>query len=250
MNLSLDLNADLGEGAPHDTELLGLVTSASIACGFHAGSATIMHASISAARDAGVAVGAHPGFEDRENFGRREIAISPKETFAIVVYQIGAFAAIASSIGIQPQHVKPHGALYNLAARDEAVADAIARAVAAVNPSLFLFAPGESALARAAENHGLRVVNEVFADRNYFGDGSLVPRARPDAILHDPEEAAQRVLRMLSDSKVRSVDGTDVTVRADTVCIHGDTPEAVEFARALRLRLAQTGVVLGPPTSS
>lgn len=250
MNLSLDLNADLGEGAGHDAELLALVTSASIACGFHAGNAAMMHASVLAARDAGVAVGAHPSFEDRENFGRREVKISPEDTFAIVAYQIGAFGAIASSAGVRPQHVKPHGALYNLAARDEAVGDAIARAVAAVDSSLLVFAPGESALARAAENHGLRVVREVFADRNYLSDGSLVPRSRPDAVLRDAVEAAQRVVRMLSNGKVRTIDGSDVSVRADTVCIHGDTPEAVGFARAVRLRLAQAGVVLGPPTSS
>lgn len=250
MNLSLDLNADLGEGAAHDAELLSLVTSASIACGFHAGNAAMMRATIFAAHAAGVAVGAHPGFDDRENFGRTEMSLPPEKIFEIVAYQIGAFAALAACVGVRPQHVKPHGALYNIAARDEAVADAIARAVAAFDPSLIVFALADSVLSRAAENRELRVAHEVFADRNYLPDGSLVPRARDDALLHDPVEAAERVLRMLSDGKVRAVDGTDIAVRADTVCIHGDTPEAVDFARELRLRLSRAGIVMGAPALS
>jgi UPF0271 protein len=250
VNLSLDLNADLGEGAGQDDALLGLVTSASIACGFHAGSPAMMRASLLAAQAARVAVGAHPSFQDRENFGRREIAISADDIFALAAYQIGAFAALAASVGIRPQHVKPHGALYNMAARDESVADAIARAIAAIDKRLILFAPGASALSRAGEAQELRVACEVFADRNYLADGSLVPRSRPDALLHDPIEGAERVLRMLAHGTVRAVDGTEIAVRVDTVCIHGDTPAAVEFARNLRSELATAGVILSPPKFS
>lgn len=250
MSLSVDLNADLGEGAGHDVELLGLVSSASIACGFHAGNAAMMRAALLAAKERGVAVGAHPGFEDRENFGRREIAIGDEEVFGLVVYQLGAFHALAASLGLRAQHVKPHGALYNMAARNEAIADAVVRAVQAVNPALILFAPPHSELSRAAEARELHVAREVFADRNYLADGSLVPRSHPEALLHDPVEAANRVFRMLTDGKVRAIDGSDVAVQAETICVHGDTPHAVEFAKELRLALHQTGIVVSPPGTS
>ena len=246
MNLSVDLNADLGEGAGHDEELLGLVSSANIACGRHAGSPEMMRASILAARERGVAVGAHPGFADRENFGRREVALSAEEIFSLVLDQVEEFQALAHSLGVRLQHVKPHGALYNMAARDEEMADAIVRAICRLNSGLILFAPGSSALSRAAENLELRVAHEVFADRNYMPDGSLVPRTRSDALLHDPEEAANRVFGMLRDNKVRTIDGSEVPVTVDTICVHGDTTGAVQFARQLRLALHQTGVMVAP----
>ncbi len=247
MSLVVDLNADLGEGAGHDVELLALVTSANIACGFHAGDADTIRASIEAARSRNVAVGAHPSLFDRENFGRKELPVKPAEVFDAVVYQLGIFAAIAEAAGVRPNHVKPHGALYNMAARDIELADAIARAVARVDATLIFFAPVNSALARAGETHGLQIAHEVFADRNYCQDGSLVSRSRPDALLHDPAETAPRVLRMLREGKVTSVDGVDVAVRAETICLHGDNPEAVEFARALRSRLETEGVTFRPP---
>lgn len=240
--MRVDLNADLGEGAGHDDELLELVSSASIACGFHAGDPVSILASIRAARKRGVAIGAHPSFADRENFGRREVALPAAEVFAIVAYQLGAFHTLAIAADARVNHVKPHGALYNMAARDGKLAEAIAHAVLATDSSLLLFAPGESALERAAQSAKLRVVREVFADRNYLADGSLVPRTRPDALLHDPEEAAVRVLRMLREGVVRSVDGKDVEVCAETICVHGDTPGAVEFARSLRESLEKNGV--------
>jgi UPF0271 protein len=248
MNLRVDLNADLGEGAGQDDELLELVTSANIATGFHAGDADTMRAAISAGQAHGVAVGAHPSLFDRENFGRKELPITSDEVFEAVTYQLGIFQAIADAAGVRPNHIKPHGALYNMAARDKELADAVARATKAVDSSLILFAPGHSALARAGESHGLQIAREVFADRNYLSDGSLVPRTRPDALLHDPEEAAARVLRMLSEGKVRSVDGVDVDVRAETICIHGDKPGAVEFARALRAALEKEGVEICAPS--
>lgn len=250
MSLTVDLNADLGEGAGHDEELLALVTSANIACGFHAGDPIMMRTALLAARERSVAVGAHPSFSDRENFGRREMALSSADIYALVVYQLGAFQALAHSLGISPQHVKAHGALYNMAARDEQMADAIVRAVHAVDPKLILFAPGASALSRAAEANDLKIAREVFADRNYMPDGALVSRDRPEAFLHDPDEAAERVFRMLEEGKVRAIDGTDVPVNAETICVHGDNPDAVAFVVALRRALARIGVVVGAPRSS
>lgn len=247
MKLEIDLNADLGEGAAGEEELLGLISSASIACGFHAGDPATMSASIRAARAAGVAVGAHPGFADRENFGRKELPVSPEEVFQLVAYQVGAFDGIARSLGLRPNHVKPHGALYTIAVRDEALADAIARAVFALDPALKLFAPNDSALAAAATRVGLRVLLEVFADRNYMPDGTLVHRSRPDALLHDPVEAAERVLRMLRENRVRAIDGSDVVVRAETICLHGDKPEAVAFAHQLRAALEAEGIAIAAP---
>ena len=250
MKLVVDLNADLGEGAGHDDELFELVTSANIACGFHAGDADTMHKSIEAARDRGVAVGAHPSLFDRENFGRKELPVMPDEVCDAVTYQLGVFSAIAEALGVRPNHVKPHGALYNMAVRDDKLASAIAYAIATVDSSLILFAPDKSALDRAAAAHGLKIAREVFADRNYLRDGSLVPRSRADALLHDPADASERVLRMVRDGKVRSVDGADVDVRAETICLHGDTPGAVQFARSLRSRLESEKVTICAPKIS
>ena len=250
MNLTIDLNADLGEGAGHDDELFELITSANIATGFHAGDADTMHTAVSIAKAHGVAVGAHPSFFDRENFGRKELEIPDQEVFDAVAYQLGIFQAIASALDVQPNHVKPHGALYNMAVHDDRLADAIARAIASVDPKLILFAPDNSQLARAGEAHGLQIAREIFADRNYLNDGWLVPRTRPDALLRDPKEGARRVLRMLREGKVQSVEGRDVDVRGETICVHGDTPGAVEFARELRMQLEHEGVRITAPQSS
>src|SRR5216683_8298992 len=206
MSPVVDLNADLGEGAGHDHELLALVTSANIACGFHAGDAETMRRSIETARDRKVAVGAHPSLFDRENFGRKALKVTAGEVFDAVVYQLGIFQAIAEVAGVRPNHVKPHGALYNMAARDEKIAEAVVRATKSVDAKLILFAPDDSTLARSGESCGLQIVHEVFADRNYLANGSLVPRSRAEALLHDPAEAAKRVLRMLREGKVQSVE--------------------------------------------
>jgi UPF0271 protein len=247
MKLSVDLNADLGEGSGHDAELFELISSANIATGFHAGNSDTMRESISAAKNHGVAIGAHPSLWDRENFGRKELKVAEQEAFDAVAYQLGIFQAIASALVVQPNHVKPHGALYNMAVRDAKLADAIVRAIASVDPKLILFAPDKSELARAGTAHGLKIAREIFADRNYLNDGWLVPRTRPDALLHDPKEAAQRVLRMLREGKVRSIEGRDVIVRGETICVHGDTPGAVEFARELRTQLEREGVKISAP---
>jgi 5-oxoprolinase (ATP-hydrolysing) subunit A len=250
MKLQVDLNADLGEGSGRDAELFELITSANIATGFHAGDSDTMHAAISAAMQRGVAVGAHPSFFDRENFGRKELNVPNEEVFDAVAYQLGVFQAIASALAVRPNHVKPHGALYNMAVRDKNLADAIARAIGSVDPKLILFAPDNSELSRAGEAHGLKIAREIFADRNYLNDGWLVPRTRPDALLHDPKEAAERVLRMLREGKVCSVEGRDVDVRGETICVHGDTPGAVEFARELRTQLEREGVRISAPQSA
>src|SRR5437016_10188636 len=247
MSLSVDLNADLGEGAGQDAELFELISSANIATGFHAGDSDTMHDAVCASKEQGVSVGSLPSFFDRENFGRKELKVSNEEVFDAVAYQLGIFQAIASALDVRPNHVKPHRALYHMAVRDQELADAIARAIESVDPQFILFAPDKSELARAGEAHGLQIAREIFADRNYLNDGWLVPRTRPDALLRDPNEAAQRVLRMLREGKVRSVEGSDVAVRGETICVHGDTPGAVEFAHELRSQLEHEGVKIRAP---
>lgn len=246
MPLAVDLNCDLGEGSGHDAELMPLVTSANIACGAHAGDEQTMRDAVLAAKRSGAAIGAHPGFADREHFGRRELSLPGSEIVAIVRNQVEALRRIAASIGAPVTHVKPHGALYNLAARDAATADAIAEAVAGVDDRLWLYGLAGGKLLDAGRARGLRVASEVFADRTYQPDGSLTPRTRPDALLHDASASVAQVLRMIREGKVRSVDGGDVSIKADTICLHGDGAGAVAFARALRDTLAAEGVRLRP----
>jgi UPF0271 protein len=235
----LDLNCDLGEGAGHEAELMPLITSANIACGAHAGDEATMRATVELAMKQGVAIGAHPGFADRENFGRREIALPPAALQELVTTQIAALARLGPL-----RHVKPHGALYNLAARDPAVAATVAGAVRAAEASLILFALAGSELVRAGRAAGLRVAEEVFADRTYQRDGSLTPRSRPDALITDEAVAAAQVLRMVREGVVRATDGTDVAIKADTVCVHGDGAHAVAFARRLKAELTKAGIEL------
>jgi UPF0271 protein len=250
MNLTVDLNADLGEGSGFDDQLLLLVSSANIATGFHAGDADSMRTAIEAARANGVAVGSHPSLFDRENFGRKETNATADEVFDAVVYQLGVFHAIAERSGVTPAHVKPHGALYNMAARRADLADAIARAIEQTDPALMLFALPKSELMKAGEARGLRVVPEFFADRNYLANGSLVPRSRPDALLTDPEAAATRVLQMLAQGRINAVDGNETALHGETICVHGDTPGAVEFAHSLREHLQQNNVDVRAPDRS
>ena len=245
--MKVDLNSDLGEGAAHDEEILSLVSSANIACGFHAGNPASILNSIRVAKEKGVAVGAHPSLDDRKNFGRTEMQVSAAEIYALVAYQVGAFNALCAAAGVRMNHVKPHGALYNMAVRDRELSDAIVQGVLAVDPRAILFAPAETELFRAGQGSGLPTAAEVFADRNYNSDGSLVSRTKPEALLHDPAEAAERVLRMLKEGKIRAGDGTDISVRVETICLHGDTPGAVEFARTLRTRLKSEGIIIGAP---
>ena len=246
MNLSVDINADLGEGSGHDKELFELISSANIATGFHAGDSDTMHAAISAAKNHGVAVGAHPSFLDRENFGRKELTIPPEEVFDAVAYQLGIFQAIASALDVQPNHVKPHGALYNMACRDVALAGAVARAVAAFSHGLILLGPPGSELLKAGSALGLRVVGEAFADRAYEPDGSLVSRKKLGAVIHDVDVVVERSIRLAKDRTVVAIDGSIVHLRADTICVHGDTPGADELAAKLRAALERSGVEVKP----
>jgi len=247
MTAVVDLNSDLGEGAGFDDELLSLVTSANIASGFHAGDSETMARTIRSAASRGVAIGVHPSLFDREHFGRKELPVSTEQLYDIMNFQLGTFQAIAEAAGTRVNHVKPHGALYNMAVRDRRIAEAIVRAIHDVDRRLLLFAPGQSALATAGRAHGLNVVAEVFADRGYMSDGTLVPRNCHGALLQDPEAAANRVERMLREGRVTAVDSKDVPIQAETVCVHGDTPGAVEFARSLRRKLEELGVDIRAP---
>jgi 5-oxoprolinase (ATP-hydrolysing) subunit A len=246
MNRSVDINGDLGEGAGNDAQLMPWVSSANIACGAHAGDETTMRATVLLAKKQGVAIGAHPGFADREHFGRRELALSATEIVALVSTQTQALRMIAQGEGAVVTHVKPHGALYNLAARDAVVADAIAEAVAAVDTGLWLYALSGGALLKAGRARGLRMVAEVFADRTYQDDGSLTARNRPDALVTEVGEAVAQVLRMVRDGVVRSVNGCEIPITADTICVHGDGAHAVEFARELHAALKAAGVGVRP----
>ena len=243
----IDLNCDLGEGAGHDTELMSLITSANIACGGHAGDGPTMRATVELALQHGVAIGAHPGFVDREQFGRREIPIAPGEARALVLAQIRALELIVRSCDGQLMHVKPHGALYNMAARDAALAQAVAEAVREDAPRLILFGLAGSQLLAAGRACGLHVASEVFADRTYQPDGSLTPRSRPEALIQDEDDAVAQVLRMVRDGRVRAVDGADVAIQADTVCVHGDGPHAVAFVRRLARELRHPGGEIRAP---
>lgn len=232
--MKIDLNADLGEGCANDDALMPLITSANIACGFHAGDAQTMRQSVLLALKNGVAIGAHPSFPDRENFGRTAMQLPPDVVYAQMLYQIGALAAIARAEGGALTHVKPHGMLYNQAAKEPLLADAIARAVYSVEPSLVLVGLAGSELIRAGVNLGLTTREEVFADRGYLADGSLVPRSEPGALIHDEDEAVARTLEMVLNHRVMSRDGAWAEVNAQTVCLHGDGPQALAFARRLR----------------
>jgi 5-oxoprolinase (ATP-hydrolysing) subunit A len=245
--MRVDLNSDVGEsfGAytiGHDPILLPHVTSANVACGFHAGDPGVMRTTVALAKQHGVAVGAHPGFPDLVGFGRRELHATPREVEDFVVYQIGALAAIASAQGVRLQHVKPHGALFNMAVHDIALADAIARAAAAVDPELILFGLPGSELVRAGERAGLRTAREAFADRAYLPDGTLVSRRRPGAVVHDAGAVEARVLRMATDRTVVAADGSAVRLEIDTICVHGDTPGAADLAARIRRALDAAGV--------
>lgn len=251
MDRPVDINCDMGESfgpwkMGRDAEIMPFITAANIACGFHAGDPLVMAQTITLAQRHGVAVGAHPGYRDLHGFGRRPMDCSEEEVYGDVLYQLGAIDAFCRAQGVRLRHVKPHGALYNVAARDERTARGIVRAIRAFDPDLILYALPGGELAREGEKSGLRVAYEVFADRNYNPDGTLVSRRLGDAFVHDPEQAAERVLRMVTEGKVRAVDGTDVPVRADTVCIHGDGPMAVEIARAVRQRLEAAGLTVAP----
>ncbi|UZN02432.1 LamB/YcsF family protein [Cellulomonas sp. S1-8] len=249
----IDLNADLGEGdgpwrlePPADDALLDLVTSANVAAGYHGGDAVTMAATCAGALARGVAIGAHPSYDDREGFGRRPVDVAADVLRAQVAHQVGGLIAVARSVGARVTHVKPHGALYHAAAHDEAHAGAVVEAVLSVDPTLAVLGmPGSRVLALAADA-GLRTVVEAFVDRGYRADGSLVPRTEPGALVTDPAVAAERAVRLAVDGVVVAVDGTPVHLRPDSLCVHSDTPGAAALAVAVRHALQAAGVVVRP----
>lgn len=247
--MQIDLNSDLGESfgpwpMGQDAALMDSITSANIACGFHAGDPGVMRATIALAREKGVAIGAHPGFPDLVGFGRREIKASPAEVEDFVLYQVSALAGMAGAQGVRLQHVKAHGALYNMACRDRALADAIAKAVAAFDRTLILFGLPNSELLRAGEAAGLPVAAEVFADRAYNPDGSLTARTTPGSVIHDTLKVVERAVKMVKDRQVIAIDGSAIALHADTICLHGDTPGAADHATAVRAGLEKAGITV------
>jgi UPF0271 protein len=245
--MRIDLNSDLGESfgpwpMGQDSALMDSISSANIACGFHAGDPGTMRATLALARDKGVAVGAHPGFPDLVGFGRREMKASPAEVEDFVLYQVCALAGMAAAQGMRLQHVKPHGALYNMACKDRALADAIAKAVASLDRALILFGLPNSELLRAGQAAGLSVAAEVFADRAYDPDGSLTSRSKPGSVIHDTRQVVERAIVMVRDKRVVAIDGSTIALQADTICLHGDTPGAAEHARAVRRGLESAGI--------
>jgi UPF0271 protein len=229
-----------------DESLLRVVTSASVACGFHAGDPVVMRETATLAIARGVVIGAHPGYPDLVGFGRRELNATPSEIEALVVYQIGALAAVCTAAGGHLRYVKPHGALYNRAARDAAAADAIASAVRSVDTSLALLGLAGSELIAAAERHGLRAVGEAFVDRAYNSDGTLVPRSHEGAVLTDVDHIATRALRIVREGRVQSIDGGDIDVRAESLCTHGDGAKAVAIVTAVRESMDRAGIAVAP----
>ena len=247
----IDLNSDLGEGfgawrVGDDRAMLDLVTSANVACGGHAGDPETMFETLTMARERGVVVGAHPGFADREGFGRRLIPLTPPEIERLVAAQVGALMGIAALAGTTVRYVKPHGALGNLAAADRSVADAVARATAAVSRDLAVLAISGTALEAAARQHGLDVHSEIFADRGYLPSGHLVPRSQPGAMIEDDGEAADRILSFLDTGLMPTVGGPAIPLDAHSICVHGDSDGAVAKARHVRGALAAAGITLSP----
>ena len=242
--MHIDLNADLGEGAGSDEALLGLVSSANIACGWHAGDAKTMRQCVRWAIEHGVAIGAHPSFPDRENFGRSTMHLPPDEIVSNVLYQVGALAAIVKAEGGQLAHVKAHGQLYNQAVKEPELADALCEAVRRFDPSLKFFGLAGSNMIDAARRAGLTPVEEVFADRGYMPDGSLVPRSQPGALIEDEEQSLAQTLSLVRDHRVTAIDGSVVAVNAQSVCLHGDGAHALAFARRIRSTLEREGIAV------
>ncbi|SDJ51178.1 LamB/YcsF family protein [Salimicrobium halophilum] len=250
----IDLNCDMGEGfgvytKGKDEEVLSYVTSANIACGFHAGDPMTMKKTVQMAAEKNVAIGAHPGLPDLAGFGRRKMDITPEDAYALTMYQTGALEAFAEAAGTSLQHVKPHGALYNMAATDASLAKTIAEAVRDAKGDVILYGLAGSELIKAGELAGVRTVSEVFADRTYQADGTLTPRTQEGAVIKDSEKALQQVNDMVFDQKVRTIDGEYIGIKAESVCIHGDNEEAIDFARFIRNALTDEGIKVTAPRS-
>ncbi|WP_431030162.1 5-oxoprolinase subunit PxpA [Lysinibacillus sp. LZ02] len=245
----VDLNCDLGESfgryrLGEQEEILKYVTSANIACGFHGGDPTVMRETVKLAIANGVKIGAHPGLPDLNGFGRREMNITPQEAYDMVIYQVGALQGFLTIYNETMQHVKPHGALYNMAAKNPAIAEAIAQAIYDISPSLVLFGLSSSELTKAGEKIGLQTAHEVFADRTYQQDGSLTSRKQPDALITDTEQAVNQVVRMVKEGMVMSQQQIDIPLQANTICIHGDGEHAVEFAKYIHAKLTENQITI------
>lgn len=247
----IDLNCDLGESFGNykigmDEDVIPFISSANIACGFHASDPMVMSKTVSLAKKFGIGIGAHPGFPDLMGFGRRNMSVKPEEAKAYVQYQIGALYAFCKAAGVPMVHVKPHGALYNMAGKDYALAKAICEGILEVNDRLILLALSGSQMIQAAKDTGLRAASEVFADRAYEDDGSLVARTKPGAMVTDEDEAIRRVVRMAKEGKVTTITGKDISIQADSVCVHGDNGKAMEFVNKIRAALTAEGIRVLP----
>lgn len=252
MNITFDLNCDMGESfgapaSPNDAELMKYITSANIACGFHSGDFTLMHQTVKLAIKHNVAIGAHPSLPDLQGFGRRTMSVTPSEVFEMMLYQLGALHAFTKINNAKLHHVKPHGALYNMAAKDRKLADAVVEAIIAFDPSLILYGLAGSELIKAAYSRKLKYSEEVFADRTYQSDGSLTPRSNRDALIENTSDALKHVLRMVTEKKVTTLQGEDISIEPGTICIHGDGAHAVEFAQCIYNELKKAGVKLAAP---
>ena len=249
--MKVDLNSDLGESFGNykigmDDKVIPLVTSVNIACGFHAGDPTVMKKTVDLAVKSGVGLGAHPGYPDLVGFGRRKMAVSPSDVYNMVVYQVGALEAFAHAAGSKLQHVKPHGAMYNMAAKDAALAEAIAQAVYDVDKNLILYALAGSESVKAAQKIGLPVASEVFGDRSYQEDGSLTPRGQAGAMITDEEKSIEQVLNIVMNHQVVTLSGKTIPVQGDTVCVHGDGQKALLFIEKIRKALGEHGIDIAP----
>lgn len=247
----IDINCDMGESfgsytIGNDEKIIGAITSANIACGFHAGDPLVMDKTVRLAKENKVGIGAHPGFPDLMGFGRRKLQTFPGEITGYMIYQIGALTAFAGAHGTKLQHVKPHGALYNMAAVDDRVAGEVVAAVRAADRDLILVTQPGSVLAELAGKAGLRVAREAFADRAYQENGRLASRSLPGAVIHDPRVVRERVVRMVRDGSLISIDGKTITLEVDTICVHGDTPGAAELAADIRKELERAGIEVKP----
>ena len=250
----VDFNCDMGESSrvqayniQHDLDMLDYVSSINIACGLHAGDAHTMHLLTEAALEKGIAIGAHPSYPDPENFGRKDMHFTPSQVYDLILYQVGALHAFLHVYGARLHHVKPHGALYNMAAKDRALADAIALAIQEFDHDIVLYGLSGSELVNAARAHGIRSCSEVFADRTYQQDGSLTPRTAPGAVIDDVHECIAQVMMMVNENKVRSVNGHFIPVDADTICLHGDNEAALKFARSISDHLKSGNVLIQQP---
>ncbi len=251
----IDLNSDVGESFGNyklglDEDVIPLISSANIACGFHAGDPAVMRHTITIAKENGVAIGAHPGFPDLVGFGRRNLDASLEEIKDFVTYQIGALQAFAAAQGVKLQHVKPHGALYTMAVKNAAIWQAVAEAIAAVDSRLILFVlagTDRQNLEAVGAGHGIRIAYEFFGDRAYNSDGSLVSRKEPGSVIHDGDMVAEKVLKMVQEGRVVCKDGSEIELTADTICVHGDNPSALSLVRKIREALQASGVEIAPP---